>query len=88
MKISDEGLHIVEEKKKSKKKKNENDKIWSRIALVSEIGFVIAIPIAGGAIFGAYLDRKFGTAPKLTLSLLFTGLFLGTYNVYRIIKDV
>lgn len=52
------------------------------------LGFAIAIPIAGGALLGVYLDKQFNTSPKLTLSLLFFGLFIGIYSVYKIIQSI
>lgn len=53
----------------------------------SEIGFLIALPITLGALFGLWLDKKFHTQPKLMLSFLFLGVFLGFLNLYIIIKQ-
>ena len=53
-----------------------------------DLGFAIAVPIAGGALLGVYLDKRFNTSPKLTLSLLFFGIFVGIYSVFKIIQNI
>ena len=74
---------VVEEPSKIEK----DIKIFS-IGLASEIGYSIAIPIVVGALVGVWLDKRFNTAPKLTLSLLFGGLILSFVNLFRIVDDI
>lgn len=62
-------------------------KFLAMISLASELGFSISLPIAGGAILGQFLDNKFHTLPRMTLSLLFLGLFIGAANIYMIMKE-
>ena len=50
------------------------------------MGFAIAIPIAGGALLGNSLDKKFGSSPKLTLILLLTGLIVGFFYLLKIFE--
>ncbi len=71
-----------------KKKKKAEKRFFTTISLASQIGFTISLPIVGGAILGQFLDNKFSTSPRLTLSLIFTGLFIGILNVYNIIKEI
>jgi len=52
------------------------------------IGFSLALWIGGGAYLGHWLDGKFGTAPLLTLVLLFLGLAIGLYDAYRRLKEL
>jgi predicted F0F1-ATPase subunit len=66
---------------------NEKRKFSKMMSLASELGFSISLPLAGGAILGQFLDKKFGTNPKLTLSLIITGLMLGIVNMFFIIRD-
>ncbi|RJR14646.1 AtpZ/AtpI family protein [Candidatus Microgenomates bacterium] len=58
------------------------------ISLASEIGYSIAIPIALGALSGVWLDERFATHPKFTLSLLVTGIFFSFFQLYRIVKEI
>ncbi len=62
-------------------------KFLAMISMASELGFSISLPIAGGALLGQFLDNKFHTLPKMTLSLLFFGLFIGAANIYIIMKE-
>lgn len=53
----------------------------------SEIGFSIALPIALGALFGLWLDKKLNTAPNLTMSFLFIGIFMAFAKLYLVVRD-
>ncbi len=57
------------------------------LVFASEMGFSIALPILLGAFFGSWLDVKFNTQPKLTLSLLFIGIFFAFTNLFLIVKQ-
>lgn len=76
-----------EEEKPHEDIKEYRNKFLAMISLASELGFSISLPIAGGAILGQYLDNKFNTSPRMTLSLIFLGLFIGAANIYIIMKE-
>lgn len=82
---------FLEEKEEEEKPKEDEQKARSRflamISLASELGFSISLPIAGGALLGQFLDNKFSTSPRITLSLIFFGLFIGVTNIYFIMKE-
>ena len=78
-------LKIVEED--IKQHREEKNKSNSATALASELGFSISLPIVGGALLGQFLDNKLNSTPRMTLSLVFIGLFLGIVNIYLIIRD-
>lgn len=82
----DSGLRTVSRRLKERRKTSGN--LWYYVGYVGEIGFVIAIPIAGGALVGAFLDGKWGTYPKMTLSLLFGGIFLSLINFVHTITEL
>lgn len=68
------------------KKKVSGQKMSFLLTQTSEIGFAIAVPISVGALFGVWLDNKFNSHPKLTLSFLFVGIalaFLGLFSLVR-----
>lgn len=82
---------LLEEKEEEEIPRENEEKGRSRflamISLASELGFSISLPIAGGALLGQILDNKFSTSPKITLSLIFLGLFIGAANIYFIMKE-
>lgn len=55
------------------------------LGLIGEIGFAIAIPIAGGGLLGVLIDRTWSTTPKATLSLLILGVVISFMNIYKIV---
>lgn len=56
--------------------------------LATEVGYSIAIPIVAGAFLGVWLDDVFHSKPKLTLSLIFFGIFLSFVNLFRIVNSI
>ena len=65
-------------------KKKPPPSVWEYLALVRQLGFTIAIPLALGAILGNYLD---GITHQKTLFLLLgllLGLVIGIYGAYRL----
>lgn len=78
-------VSIVE---RSVKTKSRNADTWYYVGYIGEIGFAIAIPIAGGAILGAYADKVFFTYPTLTLSFLFLGFVVSIIGFIRTIQEI
>jgi F0F1-type ATP synthase assembly protein I len=74
---------LNEQNKKSFQKK----KFLSAINTSFGLGFSISLPIAGGAVLGFMIDNKFGSHPRWTLSLLFTGIFIAGGAIYQAIKE-
>lgn len=62
--------------------------LLTSINLATELGFMISIPVVGGAFLGSLLDNKLATSPKITLSLIFLGILISIFNVYKILKDL
>jgi ATP synthase protein I len=58
---------------------------WAPLALVGQLGFTIAIPIALLAILGSYLDGRFHTGYLFVLLGLLLGLISGIYGAYRLL---
>lgn len=78
---------IIEEQAPPVQDEDKRSKMLHVVSIASELGFSIAIPIAGGAFLGQILDGKFHTTPRITLSLIFLGVFIAGANIYLIIKD-
>ena len=56
------------------------------IALVTELGLGIAIPIVIGALAGSYLDQRYGGNGLLFILVFLLGLASGIYNGYRLLR--
>jgi ATP synthase protein I len=78
---------IIKRRKQTgpKMKQKPPPSVWGSLALVGELGFTIAIPIALLAILGSFLDGKFHTGPWLLLLGLLLGLISGVYGAYRLL---
>ena len=62
-------------------KKNKNsDSTWYYLGLVGQIGYVIALPLAGGAIIGSFVGS--------TLIGIFIGFVISLLGFIRIIQRV
>ena len=61
---------------------------WYYFGLVGTIGYTIALPIAGGALIGSYIDHRWLLYPKATLSLIFLGVVLSIFGLARTIGDI
>ena len=74
--------------RKREEKKPAGSSIWYYVGFAGDFGFTIAAPIAGGAFAGMWLDERFSTYPKLTLSLLLFGVLVSIVGFIRIVKDL
>lgn len=66
--------------------KDDKQKPKLPLVLATEVGFTIVVPMTLGALFGLWLDNKYQTHPKLTLSFLFLGIFLAFGNLFILVK--
>lgn len=71
-----------------KKAERDRPNLLSQTAYIGTLGLVMVLPIIGGAYLGHWLDGLMaGYSSRWTLSLLFTGLVVGIFNVYFLIKE-
>ncbi len=57
----------------------------SALALVGQVGLVVALSVVAGVVAGVYLDRLAGTNGKILVGMVFLGIGSGIYGAYRII---
>lgn len=60
--------------------------VLGALALVGQLGIVMAIPVAAGVWLGSYLDGMLGTRVVCLLAGLFLGLGGGAFGVYGVLK--
>lgn len=70
------------------KKRKSSPAPWYYLGFIGEIGFAIAVPIAGGALVGVLVDRTWSTTPKATLSLLFLGVIVSFINLFKTVETI
>lgn len=75
-------------KKEEKVRKTRFDDAWYYLGFVGEIGYAIALPVVAGALLGKYIDQKWSSYPKATLSLLFTGSMFSMIGFIRTIMEL
>mgnify|MGYP001618279474 CR=1 FL=1 len=80
--------HLTQRVTESKIKMVKQDKFPQMISLVSQLGLSISLPIVGGAFLGQFLDKTFHLYPKMTLFLIFLGVFIAGSNIYFLIKKL
>ena len=73
----------VQENEKTEKERLLENKLLSEAL---GLGISLVLPIAGGALAGAFVDRIFQTAPRFTLGLLFVGLIISFFKLAELTK--
>ncbi|OLC56769.1 MAG: hypothetical protein AUH85_05280 [Chloroflexi bacterium 13_1_40CM_4_68_4] len=58
----------------------------SNAAILGQVGFIIAVPIAVGAWLGLQIDRAAGTSPIGLLALIFVGMVIAGVGVAVLIR--
>jgi ATP synthase protein I len=59
------------------------ESVWFGLGTMGIIGWSVAVPTLGGALFGLWLDDRHPGARSWTLMLLAIGLFIGCANAWH-----
>jgi len=79
---------IEHQAKRIQKADRERSSWLSQTAYIGTLGLVMVLPIIAGAYIGYWLDSLMtGYSSLWTLSLLLTGVVIGVFNVYFLIKE-
>ena len=79
---------IERQLKRIEKAEHDRPNLLSQTVYIGTLGLVMVLPIIGGVYLGRWLDDMVqGYSMRWTLSLLFTGLVIGIFNVYFLIKE-
>ena len=65
-------------------KKKPPPSVWGSLAVMGQLGFTIAIPLALGAWGGNYLDGVTHNSSLFLILGLLLGLIVGIYGAYRL----
>ena len=61
-------------------------KVYKTLALISQLGISMIVPILLCTAIGVYLDEKFSL--PLTIPLIVFGILAGGRNVYVLVRDI
>ena len=79
---------VEHQAKRLEKAKRERSGWLSQTVYIGTLGLVMVLPIVAGAYLGHWLDSLMrGYSMRWTLSLLLTGVVIGIFNVYYLIKE-
>lgn len=79
---------IEQQVKRIKKAERDRPNLLAQTVYIGTLGLVMVLPIVGGVYLGRWLDSLLeGYSMRWTLSLLFTGVIIGFFNVYFLIKE-
>lgn len=71
-------------------KKDDDEKtgasLWREALLATTLGWDLAVPIIAGTLAGYFLDKWLATGHTFTLGLLFLGIVVSYYNLWRFIQ--
>ena len=71
-----------------KQAEKDRPNLLSQTIYIGTLGLVMVLPIVAGAYLGHWLDSLVaGYSMRWTLSLLMTGVVIGFFNVYFLIKN-
>lgn len=71
-----------------KQAEKDRPNLLSQTVYIGTLGLVMVLPIIGGAYLGHWLDGLVtGYSMRWTLSLLVSGVVVGFFNVYFLIKN-
>jgi F0F1-type ATP synthase assembly protein I len=62
--------------------------IWPTLAIIGQVGLIIAIPVSILAYFGHKLDLRFHTSPLFLLAGMGLSLLLSSLAIYQMIKKI
>jgi len=57
--------------------------MYENLALLSQVGIMMIVPIAGGLFAGNWLDKKLGTSPLFLLLLIAIGTASAFVSLYK-----
>ena len=70
------------EQRRERARRERRSSLWTQVARVGTLGWLIVLPIVAGALLGHLLDRRFDTGVTWALALMFVGLAGSAYLLW------
>ncbi len=74
-------------KRKKKTSPRPQGFVWYYLGIAGQIGYTIAVPIAGGVIVGSWIDSKRASAPVGTLVGLGIGVGVAVIGFVKVLQE-
>lgn len=78
---------IEKDSAKKIKSQEEGPEIMFGLGLFGIVGWSISIPTVLGIALGVFLDKRYTQSFSWTITFLFAGVILGSFNAWHWIKD-
>ena len=78
---------VEKDVKKKIRSKTEGKEVMFGLGVFGIVGWSIALPTLLAIALGNYLDKKFPSSFSWTLTLIFTGVIVGSFNAWRWLND-
>ena len=88
IRFDESSVNLEARPQKVKKGTGDNDSAWFYLGMIGQIGLAIALPIAGGALLGAFIDNRFQWYPKATVSFIFVGAIVSIATLVGSVRDI
>lgn len=74
-------------RRRARSRREKVGNLWQQVARVGTLGWMIVLPIVGGALLGHLLDRRFDTGVRWALALMSVGMVAGGFALWRAIQE-
>lgn len=61
--------------------------LWRHVTRVGTLGWMIALPLAAGAVIGRLIDRRLGSGVTWTLALILVGAATAGLSLWKILAS-
>jgi len=79
---------VERQARRMKQAEHDRPTLMGQTVYMGTLGLVLVLPVVVGAYLGHWLDNlATGYSMRWTLSLIFLGLIVGSFNVYLLIKE-
>jgi len=62
--------------------------VWFVLSEIGQLGFIIAVPVAVFAYFGAKIDKTYHTSPMFLIAGIGLSIFASSLVIYQKIKKI
>lgn len=74
-------------RRRARSRREKVGNLWQQVARVGTLGWMIVLPIVGGALLGHLLDRRFDTGVRWALALMSVGVIAGGFALWRAMQE-
>lgn len=84
--LDDEIARFAARRKRARSRRGRS--LWAQASRVGTVGWLIAVPIAIGALAGHWLDRRLDTGITFAMAFIAIGVIAGGYALWRLGFDI